>query len=205
MARRTKDDAQKTRNAILDAAEKIFYAHGVTRSSLEQIAESASVTRGAVYWHFKDKPALVEAMAQRVFLPHEDMLEKLAAQPSDKPLEDLKKSCLHALRMMAKDKRRREVVTILFQRCEYTQEMLDIVKRRNTCKNRMLALSEKLFFHAKALKMLAPCWTPRQAAVATQALMTGLILGGLENRKNVGFAKVGIPCVEAFFNSLHVN
>jgi len=205
MARRTKDDAQKTRDGILDAAEKVFYAHGVTRSSLEQVAESAGVMRGAVYWHFKDKPALCEAMAQRVYLPHEDMLEKLAAQPSDKPLEDLKKSCLHALRMMAKDKRRREVVTILFQRCEYTEEMLDIIKRRNACKNRMLVLSEKLFIHAGELKMVASCWTPHQAAVATQALMTGLILGGLENRKNFGFATVGATCVEAFFNSLQVH
>jgi hypothetical protein len=107
--------------------------------------------------------------------------------------------------MMGKDKRRREVVTILFLRCEYVEEMLGIMKRRNAGKNRILVLSEKLFYRARDLKMLAPCWTPRQAAVATQALMTGLILGGLERRKGFGFATVGVACVEAFFYSLQAN
>ena len=205
MARRTKDEALKTRGAIIDAAEKVFYAHGVTRSSLEHVAAAAGVTRGAVYWHFKDKPALCEAMAQRVYLPHEDMLEKLAAQSSPAPLLDLKKACIHVLKMMAKDKRRREVVTILFLRCEYVEEMSGIMKRRNASKNRMLVLSEKLFSRAQDLKMLAPFWTPRQAALATQALMTGLILNGLEDRKNFNFSSIGIACVEAFFSSLQAH
>jgi AcrR family transcriptional regulator len=205
MARKTKDEAEKTRSSIIDAAEKVFYAHGVTRSSLELVAQKAGVTRGAVYWHFKDKPALFHAMAQRVFLPHEDMLEKLAAQPSPEPLLDLKKACIHALKMMAKDKRRREVVTILFLRCEYIEEMFDIIKRQNASKNRILVLSEKLFSRAQDLKMLAPCWTPRQAAVSMEALIIGLILGWLEQPKKISLATVGVSCVEAFFNSLQAN
>lgn len=205
MARRTKDEALKTRGAIIDAAEKVFYAHGVTRSSLEHVAAAAGVTRGAVYWHFKDKPALCEAMAERVFLPHEDMLEKLAAQPSSTPLLDLKKACIHVLTMMAKDNRRRDVVTILLLRCEYIEEMLGIIKRRNASKNRMLVLSEKLFSRARSLKMLAPCWTPRQAAVAMEALIVGLILGWLEQPKKIGLATIGASCIEAFFTSLQAN
>lgn len=205
MARRTKDEAEKTRNAILNAAEKVFYARGVTNSSLEQIAEAANVTRGAVYWHFKDKPALCEALTQRVFLPHEDMLEKLAARSSSTPIEDLRNACLHALEMMETDKRRRRIVTIFFLRCEYTKEMMSIVRRRTASKNRILLLSEKLFCRARQLKTLAPEWTPRQAALTMQALMTGLILGGLEQRKNFGFSSAGGPCVNAFFDSLEAN
>jgi AcrR family transcriptional regulator len=205
MARRTKDEAEKTRTAILDAAEKVFYARGVTRSSLEQIAEEAKVTRGAVYWHFKDKPALCDAMAKRIFLPYEDMLAKLAAKPSNEPLEDLKKASLHALKMMARDKRRRNVVTILFLRCEYVEEMLSLINRRNECENRMLALSEKLFSHAKQLGKLAPGWTPHLAAITTYSLLSGLILNALERRRGFGFLSVGVPCIESFFASLEAN
>jgi AcrR family transcriptional regulator len=205
MARRTKDEAEKTRNAILDAAETVFYASGVSHTSLEQIAAAAGVTRGAVYWHFRDKLELLDAMAKRVFLPNEDMLEELAAQPSAAPLDDLKKACVHSLRMMGRDKRRRIVVSILTLRCEYVEEMVGIMKRNNACKNRMLILSEKLFVQAHKLNMLAPCWTPRKAAVATQALMMGLISGGLQQRKGFGFATVGVACVEAFFESLQAS
>ena len=204
MARRTKIEAEQTRNALLDAAERLFYARGVSRTSLEQIAVAAGVTRGAVYWHFKDKLALCEAMVRRVFLPQEDMLEQLAAEPSDRPLEDLKKACLHSLRLMATDKRRRDVVSILTLRCEYVEEMIEVMQRRNACKNHMLQLSEKIFAQAKKLKLLSPLWTPRRAAVALQALMGGLIAGGLEERENFDLATMGAQCVGAFFASLAV-
>ena len=205
MARRTKDEAEQTRDALLDAAEKMFYARGVSRTSLEQIAAGAGVTRGAVYWHFRDKLALCTAMADRVFLPHEDMLRELAAQPSNTPLKDLKKACIHSLRMMATDKRRRTVVSILTLRCEYVEEMVGIMERRTECKDRMLEASEKLLARARKLNMLAPCWTPRKAALALQALMLGLITNGLSRGDAYDFAAVGVPCVEAFFKSLQAD
>ena len=50
--RRTKEQAEQTRVAILEAAERLFLEKGVAQCSLEQIARAAGVTRGAVYWHF---------------------------------------------------------------------------------------------------------------------------------------------------------
>lgn len=202
MVRKTKDEAEKTRHALLDAAENLFLAHGVTRTSLEHIAAAAHMTRGAVYWHFKNKVDLCEAMMLRVFLPHEDMLKELASTVSETPLQDLEKSFIHALRMMARDERRQKVVTIMSLRCEYVADMKDFIGRRNACKDHMLALSEKLFKRARALGHLDPAWTPRKAAVASQALMTGLIHYGLEERKAFHFEKMGIPCIKAFFAAL---
>ncbi|MCC7151144.1 MAG: TetR family transcriptional regulator, partial [Rubrivivax sp.] len=69
MARRTKQAAQVTRESLLDAAERVFQQRGVSRTALSDIAQAAGVTRGALYWHFKDKAALVNAMMDRVTLP----------------------------------------------------------------------------------------------------------------------------------------
>ena len=71
MARRTKQEAMATRDSLLDAAEQLFQRQGVSRTTLAQIAAAAGVTRGAVYWHFKDKADLFEAMLARVRLPIE--------------------------------------------------------------------------------------------------------------------------------------
>jgi AcrR family transcriptional regulator len=202
MARRTKDEAEKTRDTILDAAERTFYAQGVSRTSLEEIATAAGVTRGAIYWHFKDKLELCEAMMCRVFMPHEDMLEKLAAKVSPTPLKDLEKACLHSMKMMANDQRRRDVVSIMTQRCEYVEEMVSVMERRNECKNRMLILSEKLFAQAKKQKNLSACWTPRKAALSLQALMSGLISCALEKRKDFHLATTCPDCIKTFFKSL---
>ena len=48
MARRTKAEAEQTREQILDAAEAVFLDRGVARASLAEIAQAAGVTRGAV-------------------------------------------------------------------------------------------------------------------------------------------------------------
>ena len=204
MARRTKDEAEQTRNAILDAAEHVFNEHGVARTSLEEIARAANVTRGAVYWHFRDKIALCEAMLQRVFLPQEDILDRLASQESDTPLADLKKACCDALRLMARDKRRRRVATILNHRCEYVEEMTAIMKRRWQCKDRMLSRSKILFERAKKLEQLSAGWTPQIASRTLQALMSGLIANALEREKSFSLSKEGVACVEAFFRSVSI-
>ena len=202
MARRTKIEAEQTRNAILDAAERVFYAHGVACTSLEQIAKHAGVTRGAVYWHFKDKIELCEAMMQRVFLPQEDVLDRLANSKSYSPLADLKKACSDSLKLMATDKQRRRVFSILMFRCEYVEEMAVVMKRRHQCKDRMLERCTRLFERAAELKMLAPAWTPKTAALSLQAIMGGIILNGLEGRKQFNLAVAGPSCLNAFFNSL---
>ena len=45
--RRSKADAEQTRLEILNAAEILFSKHGIARTTLEQIARAAGVTRGA--------------------------------------------------------------------------------------------------------------------------------------------------------------
>lgn len=65
MARKTKEDAQKTRDQILDAAEQVFYRKGFTLATMADIAETAQLSRGAVYGHYKGKLEVATAMAMR--------------------------------------------------------------------------------------------------------------------------------------------
>ena len=101
MVRRSKEDALATRNSLLDAAERVFLAQGVAGTSLNDIAVEAGTTRGAIYWHFRDKADLFNAMMDRVVMPLQCALESVQ-QPAggDDPLPRLKKAlraALHAL------------------------------------------------------------------------------------------------------------
>src|SRR5690606_36475619 len=69
MVRRSKEDALATRTSLLDAAERAFLEKGVAGTSLNDIAVEAGTTRGAIYWHFRDKADLFNAMMQRVVMP----------------------------------------------------------------------------------------------------------------------------------------
>ncbi len=76
MVRRTKSEAMETRTQILDAAERVFQRDGVLSASLNDIATEAGVTRGAIYWHFKNKHDLFMAMVERGRLLFDILSEK---------------------------------------------------------------------------------------------------------------------------------
>ena len=46
---------QHTRDLLLDAAEEVFAKKGFEGASLEEIADTAGYTRGAIYKHFGGK------------------------------------------------------------------------------------------------------------------------------------------------------
>ena len=63
MVRKTKEEAENTRREILKAALEVFYQKGYSRTTFDEIAARINLTKGAVYWHFKNKPdLLVELM-----------------------------------------------------------------------------------------------------------------------------------------------
>ncbi|MGP4845382.1 TetR family transcriptional regulator [Marinobacter sp. 1Y8] len=118
MARRTKEDANKTREQLIDAAETVFHAKGVSSTSLNDIANEAGVTRGAIYWHFKNKHDIFEAMISRQEMPL-DMLRSMVEDPeTPDPLGRLKSFLLFVTQEIARDERRRRVCEIIFQKCE---------------------------------------------------------------------------------------
>lgn len=122
MARSTKEEAQATRHRLLDAAERLFHRNGVSQTSLQQIATEAGATRGAIYWHFKDKADLFNAMMERVTVPLEQSLQQVATNGVD-PLVGLKESLRNALMQMRDDAQLRRVVEIAVQKVEYVDEL----------------------------------------------------------------------------------
>ena len=125
MGRKTKTESAQTREAILDAAEAEMLARGVTHTSLERIARRADVTRGAIYWHFADKSALLAAMITRTKLPLRDLRRCLSdgipGMDAD-PLRLLREMILHGLQRLASDEQHRRVCHIVLHRCEMTDQ-----------------------------------------------------------------------------------
>jgi AcrR family transcriptional regulator len=64
---------EQTRNALLDAAAEVFARRGFNGASLDEIAETAGFTRGAIYKHFDGKEDLFFALMDRL---NERALEK---------------------------------------------------------------------------------------------------------------------------------
>ena len=78
---------EHTRNLLLDAAKDVFARRGFEGASLEEIAEAAGYTRGAIYKHFSGKEELFLAVNKRF---NEVFLESFVEQiDPETPLEEV--------------------------------------------------------------------------------------------------------------------
>lgn len=75
------------RTALLDAAAKRLAKHGVESLSLRKLAEDAGVSRTAPYHHFKDKSALLSAIAAKGFSDWHEAAKRIFEQQNKSPRE----------------------------------------------------------------------------------------------------------------------
>jgi TetR/AcrR family transcriptional regulator, acrAB operon repressor len=175
MARATKEEALETRNRILDAAEDVFHANGVSRTSLADVAEAACVSRGAIYWHFKNKSDLFDAMCERVRLPMEDMAAAGKDAREADPLGQLRKACLFVLNEVRHNPHSRKVLGIVFHKCEFVEAAGPIVERQQDVFQRGRADIEHILRNAVNRRQLPADLDTGLASLMFQAQIDGLI------------------------------
>ncbi|KKO45007.1 TetR family transcriptional regulator [Arsukibacterium ikkense] len=175
MARRTKAEAESTRAAILDAAELLFFEHGVSRTTLEKIAVAAGVTRGAIYWHFQNKADLFNAMLERVRLPFQHLLAAVDNNPAADPFGQLHQLISNGLRLIASSEQHHRVLTIVFHRCEYIDELNPAVNQQDKLDEQTVAVMQRAFERAEQAGLLRAGVSPRLAAIALHMYIGGII------------------------------
>ena len=87
MVRKSKEDAEKTRRAVLESALDVFSEKGYAKATFDEIAVRAGFTKGAVYWHFRNKADLVSALIKEYVQRKQEEIE--AKLPECKTLDDL--------------------------------------------------------------------------------------------------------------------
>ncbi|MEZ5705613.1 MAG: TetR family transcriptional regulator [Burkholderiaceae bacterium] len=204
MVRRTKADAEATRNSLLDAAELLFQARGVSRTSLNDIALAAGTTRGAIYWHFKDKADLFNAMMERVTLPFEESLACVGdhATELDDPLAELQASMLAALHTTATNPQVRRVFEVATLQVEYNEEMRAVRERHLEVRNQCVSRTAKGLAAAakkQALKLPIPL---QDAALGLHVMVDGLIHNWLLHPEAFDLQASGMHTLAAYLRGL---
>lgn len=139
MARRTKEEAEQTRLAIIAAARTEFQTRGVTSTTLEHIAAAAGVTRGAIYWHFSNKHELFNAMREQVQLPMLDRMEfEMLEQKQLAPLPRIEKFMNILLESVTGNEEARVTFEIMNFKCEYVGEIEHELGEMRNCYESML-------------------------------------------------------------------
>lgn len=211
MARRTKEEALATRHKLLDAAEHLFQAQGVSRTSLQDIARRAGATRGAVYWHFKDKADLFNAMIDRVTLPMEESFhhenEQQEAPGLDggagpNAIDRIRLSTVNALRQIVTDMQTRRVFEVATQKVEYVEELQAVRLRHLRVRNGFVErIAQSLGTAAEQMNLALPV----PASVGAQglhALIDGLIQNWLLDPQAFDLLEVGQCAIDVYLRGL---
>ena len=89
-------DAEERKNEILDVAERLFCAKGFDKTSTNDILEEIGIARGTLYYHFKNKEDILDAMIDRTLDGIIRKAENIALDESVPVLERLTKTVLAA-------------------------------------------------------------------------------------------------------------
>ncbi|WP_306604107.1 TetR family transcriptional regulator [Azonexus sp.] len=187
MVRKTKEEAEQTRKDILNAARIVFHECGVSRSSLEKIAKAAGVTRGAIYWHFKDKAELFFAMREEVFVPMLGRTDAILYDPNHaNPLDAIEGSIAEFFRVLEDSLQFREVFEVMISRCEYVEEFASVQQEVGRPAQDFLEKILRMYRLAAEKGYLRAGIAPEAAARDTWAFTSGLLHLMLGCRKGTG-------------------
>lgn len=200
MPRRTKEEALATREGLLDAAERVFQSKGVSATSLADIAAEAGTTRGAIYWHFKDKADLFNAMMERVVLPLEDAFRDL--HHAQAPLESLRGAVLSALERTANDERTRRVLEVAIHKVEYVESLGAVRARHLQVRGDFIAGMKRTLQAAARAQDVGLPMPAEQAARGLHALLDGLIHNWLLDPSAFDLARLGRRAVDSYLLGL---
>jgi TetR/AcrR family acrAB operon transcriptional repressor len=202
MARRTKEEALRTREHILDMAEREFQRRGVSRTSLEQVASAAGVTRGAIYWHFRNKADLFNAMMNRVTLPLEAQILRSRERALEDPVAQIRNSYLAALRATVADPQARRVFEIALFRVEHGRALRGVRERRLNGLRLRVDNVERGFRRAARRGLWRSVLPARAAALGMQSLVDGLISNWMMDPQAFDLVRVGEQTIDAYLRGI---
>lgn len=110
--KRTKEEAAITRATVLKAALSVFSAKGYDAATLDNVAATAKVTRGAIYWHFKSKADLYNTLIDEVSARGNTVVQNAVAEGGTL-LDILRRIFVNQCALMEDDRDARAVMELV--------------------------------------------------------------------------------------------
>ncbi|HLV15895.1 MAG TPA: TetR family transcriptional regulator, partial [Pseudomonas sp.] len=191
----TRSDASCTKARLLRSAQEVFLEEGIARSTLESISRRAGLTRGAFYFHFRNKEALIRELLETTRLPFQRYLATYERFKLDAmPLEAIRLACRAGLEELDIDSNRRahRIFILNGSHCEGVD--IHAFHLHSSGQLRQALLDG--FQRAAKRQQLSPAVSPGSAAGIMQNLLTGLYRHWLMTRPTSPIKEEGMHMVE---------
>jgi TetR/AcrR family acrAB operon transcriptional repressor len=205
MVRRTKEDAQKTRSQILEAAEQAFHQRGMSRTTLAEIATIAGVTRGAIYWHFSNKADLIQAMLDTLHEPLDELAKASESEDEVDPLGYMRLLLIKVFEQVALDAKIRRINEILIHKCEFSDAMCDLRRQRQSAYMACAARIELSLSNAVQRGQLPAELNIPRAVISLHGYIDGIVAQWLLVPDSFNLAQEAAALVDAALDMLRMS
>lgn len=171
--RRTKEDAEQTRQKVIEAALELFSRNGYSNTTLAMIADMAGFSRGPIYWHFRNKDELYQA----VLAVSQEPLRQLIAESqavAETPLAALEHFVSQWFRLLVTNPAHRRSFEILLNKTEFTAEMAVALKRERELTRQMVGLLADLVSRAQAQGVATTSQSPQSLGLLVYSSLMGI-------------------------------
>lgn len=125
MARRTKEEAEETKKAICLAALDIFCEKGYSRTTFDEIAKRINLTKGAIYWHFRNKADILTEIIRKGFTISQSLLNVNISQVNS--IYDFKEHILSEVKLIQENKIYKKFLFFVIFQMEWSEAILNKV------------------------------------------------------------------------------
>ena len=200
MARRTREEAAKTREKLLSVATGLFSKKGVDVVTLVEIGKEAGFTKGALYRHFGGKAGLLKELmdygAEKV-----DLLEESCLKGPGEPLDRLRAMVMEEMKVFEGRQELQRILAIFLDRRSLAEDE-GILSSIEALRDRTLGRIRSVLEEAKEKGQIS-----REIDVTVAAESLRLLIFGLMERKLYSSSPFPLlsqagPVVELFFRGL---
>nr|WP_320013041.1 TetR family transcriptional regulator [uncultured Desulfobulbus sp.] len=199
MARRTKEEALETRNAIMEAAVQVIAGKGVAHASLTEIAKEAGVTRGAIYWHFANKADLLNSLWEQVLEFYSPLTEASERMDEPDPLGKLEELYLSFFNGMEDDRLQQQLFRILFDEGDRSKDTEAIRMRHHQLRHERYQGLQIVLSNAIKQGQLPADFDVKLGTVTIFSMIHGLIANWVMNPEMVDIKRQGPLIVRMVF------
>jgi len=202
--RKTKEEAENTREDLLKAAALVFSDKGVARSTLAEIAKAAGVTRGAIYWHFENKAEIFDALHDRMHQPFMDTLIEALKDRDTDPLNQLCDLWIKIFCELGEDEHRKQGLILFMGKTDYSGE-LEAYKDKHLKKfEESMQLFRDYFKAMKEMGKLPNALDHELIIEGMFCYMKGILLEFLDNPEKFDLQNKIPTLIQWFFKSIEM-
>ena len=171
--KRTKEQAAVTYNRLLDAALTVFSAKGYASATLEDIAKEAETTRGAIYWHFKNKADLYNVLFREISVQSGTIAAQAIAEGGS-CRETMGRIMLRLLAQIETDDRLCSIMEIKLFKTGVAPELMEEIQRQREEGHLLLENIARYVQQGIAVGDIRPDVEAMEVARAFLAMLNGL-------------------------------